>query len=41
LFGALIGVAGYAAAFAVCAFFPLIAIPLVPVETDPLNSGRT
>jgi MFS family permease len=41
LFGALIGVAGYAAAFAVCAFFPLIAIPLVPVETDPLISGRT
>src|SRR3954451_11175324 len=30
LFGALIGVAGYAAAFAVCALFPLIAIPLVP-----------
>jgi MFS family permease len=41
LLGALIGVAGYAAAFAVCAFFPLIAIPLVPVETDPLISGRT
>ncbi|HKV18546.1 MAG TPA: MFS transporter [Mycobacterium sp.] len=37
LFGALIGVAGYAAAFAVCALFPLIAIPLVPVESDPLN----
>jgi sugar phosphate permease len=39
-FGALIGVAGYAAAFAVCALFPLIAIPLVPVERDPLLSGR-
>lgn len=36
LFGALIGVAGYAAAFAVCALFPLIAIPLVPVDADPL-----
>ena len=32
LFGALIGVAGYAAAFAVCAVFPLAALPLVPVE---------
>jgi MFS family permease len=30
LFGALIGVAGYPAAFAVCALFPLTAIPLVP-----------
>lgn len=41
LIGGLIGVAGYAAAFAVCAFFPLIAIPLVPVEADPLVSDRT
>jgi sugar phosphate permease len=40
LFGGLIGVAGYAAAFAACALFPLIAIPLVPVESDPLSSGR-
>jgi sugar phosphate permease len=40
LFGALIGVAGYAAAFAVCALFPLIAIPLVPVDADPLISDR-
>jgi sugar phosphate permease len=40
LFGALIGVAGYAAAFAVCALFPLIAIPLVPVDADPLNSDH-
>ncbi|ORA47378.1 MFS transporter [Mycolicibacterium chubuense] len=30
LFGALIGVAGYPAAFAVCALFPLLAIPAVP-----------
>jgi sugar phosphate permease len=34
LFGGLIGVAGYAAAFAVCAAFPLVALPLVPVDTD-------
>jgi hypothetical protein len=40
VFGALIGAAGYAAAFAVCAFFPLIAIPLVPVDADPLLSDR-
>ena len=40
VFGALIGVAGYAAAFAVCALFPLIAIPLVPVDADPLISDR-
>jgi MFS family permease len=32
LFGALIGIAGYPAAFAVCALFPLIAVPVVPVE---------
>ncbi len=40
LFGALIGVAGYAVAFAVCALFPLIAIPLVPVDADPLISDH-
>ncbi len=40
LFGGLIGVAGYSAAFAVCAFFPLIAIPLVPVDADPLRRDR-
>ncbi|KMO78586.1 MFS transporter [Mycolicibacterium chlorophenolicum] len=33
LFGALIGVAGYPAAFAVCALFPLLAIPAVPGTT--------
>ncbi|MCV7345690.1 MFS transporter [Mycolicibacterium rhodesiae] len=33
LFGALIGVLGYPVAFAVCALFPLVALPLVP--TDP------
>jgi sugar phosphate permease len=38
LFGALIGAAGYATAFAVCALFPLIAIPLVPVDSDPLSN---
>jgi MFS family permease len=34
VFGALIGVAGYAAAFAACAALPLIALPLVPVDRD-------
>jgi MFS family permease len=32
VFGALIGVAGYPAAFAVCALLPLAAMPLVPAE---------
>jgi MFS family permease len=32
LFGGLIGIAGYPVAFAVCALFPLIAIPLVPKD---------
>ena len=32
LFGGLIGIAGYPVAFAVCALFPLAAIPVVPVE---------
>lgn len=32
LFGALIGVAGYPAAFAVCAVLPLLAVPLVPAD---------
>lgn len=36
-FGALIGVAGFPAAFAVCALFPLLAIPLVPVRDDPMR----
>jgi sugar phosphate permease len=40
VFGALIGGAGYAAAFAVCALFPLMAIPLVPVNADPLLVDR-
>jgi MFS family permease len=34
LFGALIGAAGYPAAFAVSALLPLVAIPIVPVEPD-------
>ncbi len=38
LFGGLIGVAGYPAAFALCALFPLLAIPLVPVDADPLHA---
>ncbi|WP_179475179.1 MFS transporter [Mycolicibacterium vinylchloridicum] len=32
LFGALIGVLGYPAAFAVCALFPVVALPLVPTD---------
>jgi hypothetical protein len=36
-FGALIGVAGYPFAFAVCALLPLVAVPLVPVDDDPLG----
>ncbi len=32
LFGGLIGMAGFPAAFAVCAVFPLMALPLVPVR---------
>jgi sugar phosphate permease len=34
LFGAFIGIAGYPAAFAVSALFPLVAMPVVPVETE-------
>ena len=33
LFGGLIGAAGYPVAFAVCALFPVIALPLVPVDS--------
>ncbi|MCX2712624.1 MFS transporter [Mycolicibacterium sp. J2] len=33
LFGALIGVFGYPAAFAVCALFPVVAIPMVPSDS--------
>jgi MFS family permease len=42
LFGGLIGIAGYPVAFAVCALFPVIAMPLVPVDADPLaaKTGR-
>ncbi|WP_168214915.1 MFS transporter [Mycolicibacterium sp. ELW1] len=32
LFGALIGVLGYPVAFAVCALFPVVALPLVPTD---------
>jgi MFS family permease len=34
LFGALIGAAGYPVAFAVCALLALLAIPLVPPDSD-------
>lgn len=32
LFGGLIGMVGYSAAFAVCALFPLVAVPIVPTD---------
>ena len=35
MFGALIGLAGFTVAFAVCAVFPLLAIPAVPVPRRP------
>ena len=43
LFGGLIGVAGYPVAFAVCALFPLVAIPIVPVDRagNHLRKHRT
>lgn len=37
-FGALIAAAGFPVAFAVCALFPLAAIPVVPVHADTLQS---
>ena len=40
LFGALITAAGFPLAFAVCAAFPLVALPLVPVDADPLRRQR-
>lgn len=40
-FGALIAIAGFPAAFAVCAAFPLLAAPLVPVADDPLNPAES
>jgi MFS family permease len=40
LFGGLIGIAGYPVAFALCALFPLVALPLVPVVADPLENDR-
>jgi MFS family permease len=41
LFGGLIGIAGYPVAFALCALFPLVALPLVPVVADPLIKDRS
>jgi MFS family permease len=38
VFGALITAAGFPLTFALCAVFPLIAMPLVPVDADPLRS---
>jgi sugar phosphate permease len=41
VFGALIATAGFPLAFAVCAVFPLVALPLVPVGADPLRQQPT
>ncbi|WP_434085874.1 MFS transporter [Mycolicibacterium rufum] len=41
LFGALIGMAGYPAAFAVCALFPLLAIPSVPGTRSRFSAQRS
>ncbi|MUL65531.1 MFS transporter [Mycobacterium sp. CBMA 234] len=38
-FGALIGVLGFPAAFAACALFPVLAVPLVPIAADPLRTN--
>lgn len=35
LFGAFIGAVGYPLAFAICALFPLLAIPAVPADAEP------
>ncbi|WP_041781827.1 MFS transporter [Mycolicibacterium chubuense] len=40
LFGAIIGIAGFPVAFAVCALLPLVAIPAVPVSARPVGSGQ-
>jgi MFS family permease len=39
IFGALIATAGFPLAFAVCAIFPLIAVPFVPVDADPMRKA--
>jgi sugar phosphate permease len=39
VFGALIAAAGYPLAFALCAVFPLVALPLVPVDADPVRAS--
>jgi MFS family permease len=38
VFGALITAASFPLAFAVCALFPLVALPLVPVDADPVRN---
>jgi MFS family permease len=40
LFGGLITTAGYPAAFAACAVFPLVALPLVPVNVQTVPSAE-
>lgn len=41
LFGGLIAIAGFPAAFAVCALFPLLAIPAVPLRVESNRQGTS
>lgn len=41
VFGAIIAAAGFPLAFALCALFPLVALPLVPVDADPLRHPQS
>ncbi|MBB2991487.1 MFS family permease [Mycolicibacterium iranicum] len=41
LFGGLIAIAGFPAAFAVCALFPLLAIPAVPLRVESNRRGTS
>jgi len=40
VFGGLIGAAGYPLAFAVCALFPVLAIPMVPADADERDADE-
>jgi len=40
VFGAVIAAAGFPLAFAVCALFPLVALPLVPVDAGRVHTKQ-
>jgi hypothetical protein len=40
IFGALIAATSYPVAFAACAIFPLIALPLVPVDAETATGAK-